>query len=84
MYILLTILLIICAANVALTIRLTKLIQGIQQPVIPEAKPEKTKERTILDDKATVAEQRYIDGIQSVLSYDVNIAKEFLRGAEKD
>ena len=85
MNILLSILLLVCVClNVFLTVKLNQLLKELHANSVPEVKDSKPKEKATADDKATVAEQRYIDGIQNVLSYDVNIAKEYLRGAEKD
>lgn len=39
---------------------------------------------TEVDDKATNAERLYMEGIQSIFSYDVNTMKQYLKGVDEE
>ena len=54
----------------------------IKEPeAVAEKKPEeKAEKKEMLEDKATNAERLYMEGLQSVLTYDLDICKKYLRG----
>ncbi len=85
LYILITILFLLAFANLAL---LYLLIRKLRPSEKPEEKPaeKQVAQQTAaeLDNKATNAERLYLEGVQSILSYDVNTMKQFLKGAEEE
>ena len=90
--------LLVCAAlaNVALIgclisclKELNKLIKISKAPLpsqIEKKKEEPKKElpNDEVDSRATNAERLFQEGIQSILSYDVNVMKQYLKGVEDE
>ena len=81
----LAILYLICLS--AFAIFLTHEIKELRK-ILPEAKQENPVQPVVparevtpeVDDKATNAERLYMEGIQSIFSYDVNTMKQYLKG----
>lgn len=76
-FLIILILTIVCA-DFILYKKLSSLIPK-QAPV--QSRPSREEEAT--DNRATYSEQRYMEGIENVLNYDVDTMKKHLRGEDE-
>ena len=93
-----TTILLVCAvlANIALIVcliscikELDKLIEIVKAPLPSQAEKKKDAPKQELpneevDNRANNAERLFQEGIQSILSYDVNVMKQYLKGVEDE
>ena len=72
------IILFILASDTALYFLITKKLSKREAPV------ETKQEKAVVETKATNAERLFQEGIQSILSYDANVMKQYLKGVEDE